>query len=391
MSIPISMLTLIDTAVETVKQSLESFVENDLECNPDALSSALVSELSRALEASFAKAGRAALKALIEPFDCKEETIERDGRTYRLKSEASNKTFLTVFGELELTRRYYHCHLGGAGIVPLDEAWDMQGRRYAVPEVVENVLWASAIIVLSEMEKFCARMCHFQPSTSCIQDIISRDGAGIADMLEAENEGVACRGIKVPEATEVVAFSLDGTTTLLRKKGGSDDSDDEGQEKLISDGSDEQEQEKPASGYKHAMVGSFSFYRQIDGLVDIENGTEGIVPHRLGSMYCARMPEEKAPGFKREFEAIVEEIMAELADNAGIEKLILIDGARPLWKYVENHPQFAGFHLLLDFFHGAEHLSLLAAALFEKGSKKAEQWYEKWRFNLKSQASHGER
>ena len=149
--------------------------------------------------------------------ESKEDTIERDGRTYRLKDEASNKIFLSVFGDLELARRYYHCYLGGAGIVPLDEAWDMQGKRYAVPEVVENVLWASAIIVPSEMEKFCARMCPFQPSTSCIQDIISRDGAGIADMLEAEKEGLACREIKVPEATEVVAFSLDGTTTLLHR------------------------------------------------------------------------------------------------------------------------------------------------------------------------------
>ena len=199
------MLTLIETATETVKQSLESFVENGFESNPDVLSGALVSEASRALEASFEKAGRAALKGLIEPFDSKEDTIERDGRTYRLKDEASNKTFLTVFGELELARRYYHCHRGGAGIVPLDEAWDMQGKRYAVPEVVENVLWASAIIVPSEFEKFCVKMCRFQPSTSCIQDIISRDGAGIADMLEAEKEGVACREIKVPEATEVVA------------------------------------------------------------------------------------------------------------------------------------------------------------------------------------------
>ncbi len=121
-------------------------------------------------------------------------------------------------------------------------------------------------------------------------------------------------------------------------------------------------------------------------MVNIENGTEGVVPHRLGSIYCARMPEEKALGFKKEFEAIVEEINAQLAGNIDTDKLtkiVLIDGARPLWNYVENNPLFAGFHMLLDFFHATEHLTLLAAALFGKGSKKAKEWYEKWRFNLK--------
>ena len=42
-----------------------------------------------------------------------------------------------MFGEVELTRRYYHCDQGGqggAGIVPMD----MQGKRYVMPEVVEK-------------------------------------------------------------------------------------------------------------------------------------------------------------------------------------------------------------------------------------------------------------
>jgi hypothetical protein len=39
MTIPLSMRTLIDTATETVKQSLTSFVENGFEINPDTLSS----------------------------------------------------------------------------------------------------------------------------------------------------------------------------------------------------------------------------------------------------------------------------------------------------------------------------------------------------------------
>jgi hypothetical protein len=402
MSIPESMLTLIDTATETVKQSLKSFVENGFKCNPDMLSGALVSEVSCGLERSLDEAGRAAFKSFIEQFECGEERIERDGRTYRLKDEADSKSFLTVFGEVELTRRYYHCHHGGPGIVPLDESWDMQGKRYAMPEIVEKILWSSAEVTPGKLEEFCGKMCRFNPSAACIQDIIARDGAGMATMLETEKEGVECRGIEVPEGTEVIACSLDGANVLLREKGvkrgrkaqrpGLKDNK-AGVSGLKVKGDDTETDPTGQSGtcYKNAMVGSFSFYRGEEGVVDIENGVEGIVPHRLGSIYCARMPEDKALGFKKEFEAIHKEINATLVtadgsgdgDNDGLIKILLIDGARPLWNYVENNPSFIGYHMLLDFFHATEHLSQLAAAIFGKNSKKAKEWYDKWRFKLK--------
>jgi hypothetical protein len=97
------MLTLIDTAVGTVKESLTRFVENGFESNPDELSGALVTEVSRGLEQS------------------------------------------------------------------LDESWDMQGQRYAMAEVVENILWCSAEVPPGKLEQFCERMCRFKPSEPCIQ------------------------------------------------------------------------------------------------------------------------------------------------------------------------------------------------------------------------------
>lgn len=398
MSIPLSMLTLIETATEALEQSLTSFVENGFKINPDTLSSTLVSEVSRGLEQSLDEAGRAAFKSFIEQFDCLEDQIEHDGRGYRLKDEANSKSFLTVFGEVELTRRYYHCHHGGAGIVPLDAGWDMQGNRYAMPEVVEKILWASAEVTPGKFEEFCAKMCRFQPSAACIQDIIARDGAGMAAMLATEKEGVTCRGIEVPEATQMIVASLDGANVLLREKGAKRGRPAQRPgfkipKASISKVSDatvkaKVKDEAIATGtcYKNAMVGSFSFYRQVDGVVDIETGEEGIVPHRLGSIYCARMPEDKATGFKQEFEAILGEIgdiLSSADNNDEMIKILLLDGARPLWNYVENNPLFAGYIMLLDFFHGTEHLSLLAEALFGKSSEQAKEWYDKRRFTLK--------
>ena len=404
------MLTLIDTVTETVKQSLTNFAQFGLEGNADALSSKLVSDVSAGLAASINEAARAGLKdkEFIEQFECGEDQIERDGRNYRLKDQANAKTFLTMFGELEVMRRYYHCSQGGAGIVPLDENWGMQGR-YAAPEVVENVLWSSALLVPGELAQACRRLCSFKPSVSCIQDIINGDGASIASMLELEAEAgplvtndtttqgatdaattqQSCLQFDIPEATEVFVASLDGANVLLREKGakcgrraqrpgldGHRTEAAQGERK----GKGNEAGQSPSS-YKNAMVGSFSFYEQVAGVVDMESGLEGIVAERLHSHYCARMPEQRALGFKEEFEATLAAIGEELSDE--ITRIVIIDGARPLWNYIEGNPQFEGYHLLLDFFHASEHLSRAADALFGKDTAKSKKWYGDWRYKLK--------
>jgi hypothetical protein len=131
------------------------------------------------------------------------------------------------------------------------------------------------------------------------------------------------------------------------------------------------------------MVGSFSFYRREEGVIDIETGEEGIMPDRLSSIYCGRMPEDGAVRFKAEFEAINREIIDQVKNPDEIIKIVLLDGARPLWNYLENNPCFEGYHLLIDFFHSTEHLSLAAKALFGKDTEDAKKWHKKWRHKLK--------
>jgi hypothetical protein len=378
MFIPKSMLTLIDTVSETVKQSLTTFVENGLENKPQVLSAELVGEVNRGLAQSLDEAGRAALKAFIEQFESTETEITRDGRIYRFK-ETSGKKFVSPFGEMELERRCYRSRDRRAGIVPLDEAWEMQGR-YATAEVTENLLWAAAMVTPGEVAEFCARMGRFEVSTSCIQDIIARDGAGMARMTEAEEDRMACRQIEVPEDTEVFVASLDGVNVLLREKGvrcGRPVQRPVGN----ADKGDGEQGESPSS-YRNAMVGSFSFYTRVDGVVDKESGVEGILPERLNSIYCARMPEEGAVGFKQEFEAIAADISAKLGARE-VTRIVLVDGARPLWNYIEGNPLFEGSRLLLDFYHASEHLSRAAEAIFGKQRKQARHWYDKWRRKLK--------
>lgn len=373
------MLTLIDAVSETVRQSLTTFAEDKLQGNADRLSDSLVSEVTKGLDEAIHEAARAGLKAFIEQFETEDKQIARDGLIWRLNDEASNKKFLTIFGEIEVTRRYYHCakaDKANRGLVPLDESWNMQGR-YATAEVVEHLLWLSGMLVPKDVNEACTRLRRAMPSISCIQDIISSDGKGIANMLEAA-DGAQCRGLEVPEQTEVFVASLDGVNVLLREKGTKKGRPAESPIAVTA------AEKSGDSSYKNAMVGSFSFYTQVDGVLDIESGLEGIVAERLSSFYCARMPEENFTGLKKDSEAILAIINEELDQTENeVTRIVLMDGARPLWKFVENSPAFKGYRLLLDFFHASEHLSQAAEALFGKQSEQAKNWYKKWRFKLK--------
>jgi hypothetical protein len=363
MSIHSNMLTLIETATEAVKQSLTSFVENDLESSPEEFGSKLMSEVSAGLNAGMIEAAKQAYKAFVEQYDSKEQSIARNGKTYRLK-ESAKKKFLTLFGELEISRNCYYSWEGGKGIVPLDEGWEMQDR-YAITEVVEKILWLAAKEVPTEIGKTCKKFCPFHPSPSCVQDIISSDGAGVRDMIEFEQrESPGCREeIKIPLLTEVFAVGFDGANVRMggvcRAAGGG----------------------SRTTYYKNAMVGSFSFYGREDGVVDMETGVEGIVAQRIKSIYCARMPEDRAIGFKEELESTLQTIDQQL--DKSVQKVLIIDGARPLWTYAENNPLFEDYQMILDFYHASEHLSAAAEALFGRNTDEGKEWHKKWRYKLK--------
>ena len=66
-----------------------------------------------------------------------------------------------------------------------------------------------------------------------------------------------------------------------------------------------------------------------------------------------------------------------------IVKILLMDGARGFWTYADENPMYDDYIKVVDFYHAAEHLSRLAEALFGKGSKTGQLWYEKWLSKIK--------
>ena len=366
------MPALIETVCNTIRQSMERFASSESLRNCEQLTSELVTGVSEALQQSIFLGARAGLTQFIEAYEMQEETLERHGLSYRFKG-IDTKRFLTIFGEIAVNRRRFSHWQGGASIVPLDEAWGMQGR-YATAEVTEHVLLATSMLTPSEVSELFGRMCPYGPSPSLIQDLVNEDGAVINKLLSLPDHAARMRpSAEVDQQPSAVAVSMDGANVLVREPGK--------KRGRPAERPGKEDDQPKSSSYKNAMVGSISRYRQVEKVIDIEIGTEATVPERILSTYHARMPEQGAEAFKIEFERQVAQEIEHLPEE--ITKVLLMDGARGLWTYAENTPLFTDFKMLVDFYHASEHLSALAEALFGKSSQEATDWYEKWRHKLK--------
>ena len=131
------------------------------------------------------------------------------------------------------------------------------------------------------------------------------------------------------------------------------------------------------------MVGSYSFYTNEE--TSDHSGETRLSPVRLSSIYAAKMPEEKFLTFKEENQEVIQIIRGEILEDKGMVKLLIMDGARPLWKYAKDSELFEDFDWLLDFYHASEHLSTLSEAIFGNDTAAAKSWYCKWRKKLKGE------
>jgi hypothetical protein len=323
-------------------------------------------EMNRLLAEAMSAGWTVGLGTWLRTAETDAETIEVEGVTYRYKLD-SEKEFLTPGGMLKLTRRIYQPDAGGKCYIPLDAAWGMEGQ-FATVEVRDAALYAVALGTPQEAEALLAKCALFQPSATAIKRMAKQMG----QWLE-EHEDVVLAEIRaeesIPEETRVLCASLDGVNVLLseagKKKGRPNERPHE---------STLRESLNPTC-YKNAMVGSVSFYGEVP---------EGdISPTRLISRYTARMPEDRAPTLKAKFEQELEETESRLGDD--VVRIALCDGARGLWSYIDNNPQYDGYEKLVDYHHATEHLSRAAEALFGKGVQQAQDWYDKYCSKLKGE------
>ena len=370
------MPTLIENALETFKQSLSSFVEN-MDCSSEKSTTAeIINEFAIALEEASGEACRNAFKEFIESHDTIEEVVHRGGNPYKFKKVIS-KTFLTRFGEVEIDRRYYHCHsAGGPGVLPLDEQIDMQ-NRFVMSDVVEFLLYGVGKLIPTDLAEMFAKINHFKPSAELIHDIVNQDGQAFHNFLNSGDDGGSIRTVTPPaETPTAMVASIDGGNLHVREPGKKKGAKTKRPGKNFGD----TEKDEKRSSYKNAMIGTISYYNTAE-VIDFKTQEQVIEPCRINTTYIGRMPEERFPTFKKEFKSLVVDAEDQLPE--GTEKILLMDGARGLWSYVDGNPIFDDYIKVVDFFHAAEHLSLLAQALFGANSTEAEKWYERWASKIK--------
>ena len=352
------MQSMIDAVCDEIKQELNAFCEH---ADLDRLTPEVAEQMSQALSDALGTGGVAGYRAFLRQYECAEDTIVHDGKTMRLKI-LSEKAFVTAFGKMTLERKVFQADRGGECHVPLDASWGMEDQ-FATLEVREAVLYACGLVTPVETETMLKKCALFQPSSTAIKHIVNAMGQWVEEHADAVREQMQ-NNDNAPKNTRVLAASLDGANVPLREAGTKRGRPGERPGK--------QDNSPQPTVYKNAMVGSISF------LGEVPEGEKS--PARLASRYLARMPEERAPTFKSAFEADLDIAESLLPDD--IIKVVVCDGARNLWAYLEENERFSAYEKILDYFHALEHLSALSEALFGKQSKDGAAWYDTYRRKL---------
>ena len=351
--------TMIEAATVEFKQKFTKFCENE---PMDRLTPAFAERVADGMKWSLADAGIAGYRAFLLAFDVQQDVVAADGECFRFNA-VREKRFLTPFGEMTLPRRCYQNKGDDKSFMPLDAAWGMEGQ-YMAPQVREAVLFSCGHVTPEETAQLLQKSALFTPHATAIKHVVQKTGVAIEANRDTLDQCIRAEET-VPEQTHAMVTSLDGATVLLNEKGAVMGRPAERPRGGASE-------HAHSSAYRTAMVGSISYYAAPED--------EHLAPERLQSRYTAHMPEEQWPTFKALIETELQQAEEQCPENAA--RILLLDGARALWNYVEQQPLFADYHKLIDFWHTAEHLSLAAEALFGKGSEEAKKWYAKYRTRL---------
>jgi hypothetical protein len=348
---------MVKAAVSEFKQKIEDFCKNREE---KILTSEFASEVARGLQEATLSAAQAGYRTFLESYDTQEPVLQLGDTRYRRKMR-SPKHILTVFGPITLHRGLYQADQGGKTYAPLDAMWGM-ADEYATSEVREACLFTLAHVTAQETASILKKCAGFHPSATAIQHMAEKVGTFV-EANEEELSSAVRKEEAAPSETQALVVSMDGVNVLLNEPGPR-----QGRPKERPSSSMREEK----TSYRNAMVGSLSFYGEVL--------PEEHTPKRLESRYIATMPEEKAPRFKQRLEEEVKHL--ESLVGSDITKMILCDGHKGIWRYVDSNPLFKEYVKGIDFYHTSEHLSRAAEALFGKSSPEATAWYESWYDNL---------
>ena len=329
----------------------------------DHFTSETMETFTRELQSFFRKLGRSLFVAFLQLNQTTENSIVCDGSVYLFK-KTENKEYATLFGKIVVPRRVYYNSRLKRSVVPLDESLEMTDQ-YAMVEVREAIGFLTGFLTPTAIYRVLSRFTGISLSVSTIGKLGDRIGES---MERAKQEIIAeshKKETELPKGTAVVAISLDGVNMLLREPG-----------TLKRRAPERPGHENTTDGvscYKNAGVATISCYSE-------EIRESESVLQRRRTLVLAHTPEERMKSLKSEFEDEVSHCLRIAPPS--VKKVVVMDGARGLWKYVDECDLFNGWTQIVDFHHCCEHLSKLAERLFGKKSVQGKKWYSRYRCAL---------
>lgn len=347
---------IINSSMVEIKQKMLSICKNGYE-NELGFNSAIgfIDQVKEVIS----DLGCRVVKGYFESRDDEKQFIESDNKRFLNKGK-STKEIVTSLGKISISRSYYQHRSGGNSLFPLDQKLGVKGE-ILMPDVKEVVLFSCAYNTPEESSRLLKKCSFIKLHATQIKRAITSTN-GFLETPGSDIMDNVRQSETIPDS-EILVCSLDGVNVLLNQAGKKKGRPLERPTK----------ENTPVSSYKNAMCGSISHYNTIE-----DQGKK--TPIRICSKYIARMPEDRYPTFKREFEKEIKG--ANL--NPSIAKLVITDAHKSISGYLKNNPAFEGYQRIIDFYHASEHLSHMAESIHGKASSEAKNWYKKYRDILKN-------
>ena len=321
------MTTSIDDALRGFKRQIEANLQS---LEADGVDPAAFRSFEVGLFESLRELGRASVTKALECADVEGWAVFEDSRPAYFKYRGPQQ-YETFLGKVTVERNVFQTG-GEKTICPLERNAGIL-HHHLTPLAAEFVAYSTSHMVPSELADFCERWQFLKPCETTIKNVASDVGELAEILQETYEETIRREEPAVPEGTDVVVFSRDGTMVNVR-----------------------------GEGWRQVEVGTVAFYNDAG--------------ERLETRYTAQMPEDGAGGFVAKFDREIEHIHDNLPKSARVA--CLADGALSNWRYFEDHPLLKHATHVADFWHATEHLQKAADAVFTDEEKR-ERWVREYR------------
>ena len=260
------------------------------------------------------------------------------------------RRYLSVFGELELHRAYYH-EDGQGGVFPLDEATNLPERTYSylVQELVER---NAARLTYAEAVQQLEELFGWELPKRSVEAMAPEASRDVDAFYQAE-------GTPDPETeAEILVVAVDGKGVPMKK--------DEVAEKPVrlKKGEKRQQKKQATVAATYTIAPQERTVEEVVGEIERDGETASAERPRPQNKRVRATMEGKDDAF----EWVQEEV--ERRDPEGEkQRVCVLDGDAALWRRAVK--ALVGFIFILDIFHVLEYLWEAAHLFYAEGSAEA--------------------